>query len=88
MTFQSFLIGIVFLVIGVGLVWQSRWLVDNFGHIGWADKYLGVLAGTYTFYRLIGVLAALGGFLYMFGLFGPLLGAVFGPLLSGFRPNQ
>lgn len=88
MTFHSFFIGLVCIAIGVVLVWKSRWLVDNFGHIGWADKYLGAMAGTYTFYRLLGVILAFGGFLYMFGLFDNLVGAIFGPLLAGFRPNR
>ncbi len=47
-------------------------ITNSFGQVDWAEKYLrgGIGAGTYTMWRLIGLLTAILGGFWFFGLLG------------------
>ena len=53
---------------GLGMIRYSRWIVLNFGYMDWAEKYLGS-GGTYSAWKLFGVLIIIWGFLYGIGTF-------------------
>ena len=73
-----FWIGIGFLMIRYTFV-----LVQTFGKINWAETHMsGGLGGTYTLYKLIGVLIIFLAFMYMFGLIDKLVGPI-APYFSG-----
>ena len=79
--------GIIGIVAGFLLIRYSIKLTDIFGTVAWAEQHLrGGLAGTYSLYRLIGLLFIILSLLYIFGgagfLLGP-LGSVFGGLKQG-----
>ena len=52
------------------------------GKVGWAEQYLGggLLAGTYTFWRLVGLVFIILAVLWIFGLLDLLGGALRGIL--------
>ena len=60
-------IGLIGMIVGVLIVWKSRFLVRALGDISFAEQYLGS-GGTYTFYVLAGVALIIVFALYMFGL--------------------
>ena len=67
-------------MIGFGLIKYSFPITNFFGHIPWAERYLGG-GGTYTLYKIVGVIVIILAFLYMFGSLGSAiapLGKIFG----------
>ena len=73
--------GIIGVVIGFLIIKYSIPITDNLGTIGWAEEHLkGGLAGTYSFYRITGVIIIFLSLIYMFGG----IGFVLGPLASVF----
>jgi hypothetical protein len=74
--------GLVWIGIGFLLIKYSYQIVQNFGRIGWAERNLGGgMGGTYTLWKIVGVLVICIGFINIFGgidfLVAPLTG-VFG----------
>ena len=74
------------LIAGAGmiLVIKAEWLVNNFGRISWAEQHLGMEGGSRLFYKLLGILAIVIGFMIMTGLIEGLLFSIFGRLFGGF----
>ena len=74
--------GIIGIAVGYLLIRYSIPLTEMFGRVDWAERHLrGGLAGTYSLYRLVGLIFIILSLLYMFGatgfIVGP-LGSVFG----------
>ncbi len=77
--------GIIGVIIGVLVIKYSMPITDTFGRISWAEDHLhGGMAGTYTFYKLAGLLVIILSLLYMFGG----IGFVLGPLGGFFSGTQ
>jgi len=74
--------GFSLFLLGPLLVIKTDWFLENIGRIDWAEQHLG--GGTRFFLKLLGILFILLGLLMMFGLFGPLVWWIFGPLF----PNR
>ena len=74
-----------FLVIAVGflMVWKSDWIVNNFGRVNWAEKYLGYDGGSRLFWKLMGVIVIILAMMYMFGFIEGVISAIFSPLFRG-----
>lgn len=74
---MSFIIGLVLVLVGVGLVLKTEWIIENFGSSAWAEAKFGYSGGTRIMYKLIGTGIILIGFMLMTGLFqGFLMGTV------------
>jgi hypothetical protein len=67
---------------GALLVAKSEWMLNNFGRIGFFDKYLGTSGGTRLGYKLIGLLVAFFGILIMTDLIGAFVLWILGPLIK------
>jgi uncharacterized membrane protein YkgB len=69
----QFLIGIA--LVGSGALFEiyTRNTVNIFGEFPWTNKYFGA-GGTYTFFRLLGLVFIILGFLFMFGFMRGVLG--------------
>jgi hypothetical protein len=63
------------------MVWKTEWLVSNFGHVYFFEKYLGTEGGTRLGYKLIGLFIIFIGLLTISGLIENFTGWLFGPLL-------
>lgn len=75
--------GAVGILAGFLVIKYSVWITDTFGRVDWAEKYLsGGMAGTYSFYRIAGVVIIFLSALYMFGSIGSILAPV-GNLFGG-----
>ena len=56
--------GIGIILVGFFVIWKTRWMIQNFGRIEWAEMKLG---STYVFYKILGVVLILFAFLLMGG---------------------
>ncbi|MBI2589954.1 hypothetical protein HYW32_02960 [Candidatus Berkelbacteria bacterium] len=54
--------------VGLGLIRSAEWCVRNFGTMDWAEKHLGP-GGSYSAWKLFGVITIILGFLYAIGQF-------------------
>ena len=75
---QIFL-GLAIAGVGVFFVMRTRSIVDFFGPVEWAERHLG---GTWMFYKLLGVVISLIGFIVATDLWDALLAATLGKLFS------
>ena len=82
---MSIILGLIMVAVGFLLTWKTEWLVDNFGHLTWAEEHLGSDGGTRLFYKLLGILIILVGFGTLTGLFQDLLVVSLSPLFSGLK---
>lgn len=53
---------------GLAIIRHAEPIVRNFGTMDWAEKHLGP-GGTYSAWKLIGILVIIFGFLYAIGQF-------------------
>jgi 1,4-dihydroxy-2-naphthoate octaprenyltransferase len=78
---MKYLIAIIMILAGFSMVWKTEWLVSNFGHVYFFEKYFGAEGGTRLGYKLIGMLVIFMGFLIISGMMEGFIGWLFGPLL-------
>ncbi len=76
-------VGLIMVAVGFLLVWKTEWLVENFGHVDWAEQHLGSDGGTRLFWKLIGILIILIGFGTLTGIFQDILVITLSPLFRG-----
>ena len=79
---MRFFIGILFIAIGLFLIIKTRIIIQNFGHIPWADRVMGGGGGTYALYKLVGFAAIFFALMYMTGKLQGLLLRFIGPLFG------
>ena len=80
---MRFIQGLIGIGAGFLMIKYSVKLTDWFGKVDWAETYLrGGLGGTYTMYRLVGLIFIVLSLLYMFNIFGFLIGPL-APLFGG-----
>lgn len=80
---MQFIFGPLLIVLGITMMRYTVQITNFTGQIDFAEKYLGggIAAGTYTWWRLWGLIACLLGAMWMFGLLslvGDLFGVLFG----------
>ena len=80
--FIRILIGLMFVAIGFVLVWKTDWFQVNFGSIAWAEEKLGTSGGSRLFYKLIGILFVIIGFLAITNLHEQAFVSIFGSLFN------
>ena len=82
---MKYFLGIFGMVAGFLLIWKATWILNNFGRVNFAEKYLGTMGGTRMFYKLIGILAILICFIWVSGTLDNILLATLGPLFGGLK---
>ncbi len=75
-----FLVFVLSFAAGLWIIRNSEWLVRTFGHAGWAERLLGA-GGSYSVWKLGGIVVMILGFLYAVGTFR------LAPEEGVFRPN-
>lgn len=81
--YMRFIYGMIGIAVGFLLIRYSVQLTESLGQIDWAERYLkSGMAGTYTMYRLVGLIFIILSLLYMFNAFGFILGPL-APLFGG-----
>lgn len=59
--------GIVMLIGGLGMIFKTEWLINNFGRIAWFDQKLHSEGGSRLGYKLIGLILAFIGIIFTTG---------------------
>ncbi|MDP3986366.1 MAG: hypothetical protein Q8P77_02975 [Candidatus Veblenbacteria bacterium] len=65
---MGIIVGLIMVGAGFLITWKSEWIVTNFGKLPWAEQHLQSEGGTRLFYKLLGILLIMLGFLTMTGL--------------------
>jgi hypothetical protein len=79
------LLGLVIVAVGAFFVIRTRSIVDFFGGVDFAERYLGG-GGTNLFYKLLGIVFCLLGFLVATNLWNAFLQATLGSLFPTASP--
>lgn len=80
---MRFIWGFIGVAAGFLVIKYTYQLVSIFGQIGWAETHLrGGMGGTYTLYKISGVVVIVLSMLYMFGGIGWIVGPL-APLFGG-----
>lgn len=79
------IIGAVLVAVGVYMVWKTTVFRDFFGSVPFAERYLGG-GGTNIFYKALGIIIILVGFLLATNLWGAFLNATLGSILPSQGP--
>ncbi len=74
------IIGLLILGAGFICVWRTQWAIDLIGPIEFAEKTF--TSGSWTFYKIVGVLVVILGAIVVAGLQDDLLNATLGSWLS------
>jgi hypothetical protein len=64
MTIGKFIVGIIIAAIGFLFVWKTEWLLQNFGHIGFAEDKLRLFGGSRLLYKILGAIVIIYGLMY------------------------
>jgi len=70
---MRFIWGVIWIAVGFMLIRYSFQIKNFFGSIDWAEQHIGS-GGTYTLYKIVGVLVIVLSLLYMFGNVGFITG--------------
>lgn len=81
------IIGFILAAAGFVIVWKTEWFNQNFGSIGWAEEKMGSFGGSRLFYKLIGILFIIIGFLVITNLHEQAFVSLFGGLFGLKREN-
>ncbi|MSU75187.1 MAG: hypothetical protein EXS55_01590 [Candidatus Magasanikbacteria bacterium] len=76
-----YIIGAIIVLVGVGMVLKTEWLIENFGSSAWAEDKFGTSGGSRMFYKLIGIGLIFIGFMLVTNLFQGFLEGTIGKLL-------
>lgn len=76
----------ILMAIGIVFVWKTDGVVGIFGRFAWAERHLGG-AGTYTFYKLLGVALIFLAMVIVTGLGDLLLHNVLGSFFGNISNN-
>jgi len=69
-TIGRIFIGIIAVAAGMHLVIKTEWYLENFGTIEWAEQKFASSGGSRMFYKLIGIIIIMVGFLAATGMLG------------------
>lgn len=62
------ILGLLGMGLGLLVIWKNRQMVHIFGSVSWAEEKLGP-AGTYSLWKLIGLMLIFVFFMFMLGKF-------------------
>ena len=79
--YMRYFLGLLAVLVGVGMILKTEWLIQNFGTNAWAEAKLGSSGGSRLFYKLIGIGFVFIGFLLITNLFQGFIEGTVGKLL-------
>jgi hypothetical protein len=77
---MQYFLGIIVLAAGIGLIFKTEWVIQNFGTNDWAEAKLGYNGGSRLLYKMIGLVLIFVGFTLITNLFGSLVLGTVGSL--------
>ena len=79
--FLRILLGLVIVAVGFYMVLRTAIFIELIGYIDWAERKFGS-GGTNLFYKLLGMVIMILGFIITTNLWNALLGATIGSLFT------
>ena len=80
--FGRIVLGILIVVVGYFITTKANWILANFGRLAWFEAHFGTEGGTRFFYKALGILTIIGGFMYATGMLQALLRRIFTPYFN------
>lgn len=74
------ILGIVVVLVGVGAVIKTEWIIQNFGTNAWAEAKFGFNGGSRLMYKCLGIIGILIGFMLITNLHQQFLMATVGKI--------
>ncbi len=81
---MTYVLGIIFMALGVFMTVKADWFLQNFGKSNWAEEHLGG-DGSRTMYKILGIILFFGSIMAMTGSLGNILLSIFGNLFGGLK---
>lgn len=78
---MKFILGLLAVLAGFGMVVKTEWLIENIGTNSWAEAKLGTSGGSRLLYKLIGIGLIFIGFLLITGMFNGFIAGTVGKIL-------
>lgn len=78
---MRYFIGVLMVLVGVGMILKTEWLLQNIGTNDWAEAKLGTSGGSRLLYKFIGLVLIFIGFMLVTNLFQGFLEATLGRIL-------
>jgi len=75
--------GLIFVIIGALITIYSEKFYETFGSVPFAEKYLSTEGGSRLFYKLLGILVTIIGFLVVTNMWNNILYSILSPLFGG-----
>ncbi|PIS05007.1 MAG: hypothetical protein COT81_03550 [Candidatus Buchananbacteria bacterium CG10_big_fil_rev_8_21_14_0_10_42_9] len=69
------ILGLIIVVVGALITIKSELILRAFGRVPFAERYLGTEGGSRLFYKLLGIIVSIIGFIITFNLMTALLNA-------------
>ncbi len=79
------LLGIIFCVVGALITLKAEWILKEFGRTEFAEKYFPFEGGSRFFYKLIGIIIIIAGFLTIGGIHFAILNWIAKTLFGGLK---
>jgi hypothetical protein len=76
------ILGLIITAIGFLFVWKTPWLVNNFGRIPWFEAKLSSFGGSWTAYKLFGIIMIIVGLLIATNLYQQAATAILSPIFK------
>ncbi|MBI3957039.1 MAG: hypothetical protein HY340_03560 [Candidatus Kerfeldbacteria bacterium] len=77
--FTQIFVGLIMVAVGYFLTWKANDFLANFGRIAFFERHLGTEGGSRLFYKLLGILLIITGFLFATGMLQSALRGLFSP---------
>ncbi len=81
---MTYILGFIFMALGVFMTVKADWCLQSFGTSAWAEEHLGG-DGSRTMYKLLGILLFFGSLMAMTGMLGDILLSLFGGMFGGLK---
>jgi hypothetical protein len=82
---MRFIVGFIFIGIGMFLVIKTESMLSSFGRIEWFEQHFGIEGGSRLGYKLIGFIVILFGFMIVTNMFNGFMLWVLSPLINAGR---
>lgn len=79
---MKYFIATLILAVGIYFVMRTESMLHMFGRVDWAEENMQLMGGTRMFYKLLGIIAIIGGLLVITGLGEGLASAILLPLFG------
>ncbi len=77
---MHYVVGLILIAVGAGIIVKTEWVLENFGINTWAENKFGTSGGSRFFYKLLGIVVIVVGFMVITDLFQGFLFATIGKL--------